>query len=294
MVYTDKGVTVSPVIKSVKIVKDETTVVGETILKSGGTLETGFCLTGDNSCTASYFIAAGTYYIMLYSADTRLNGSTTRFTATFPTSGSSSDKITELKSGKAVKFAYKEPHAGCNYYLRKITSKGAGQLKLKLKTELSSVSVGVYDEQGNPVLCTEKSVKTAAFAGTDLIYCYGLSGTPCDGTMTYDIGKGTYYILVVINNYSGDNKALTLTPKITQDSSADKNAYITYTLKKGSSVQLGADMSSGSAKDITWSSSNRNAVKVSADGKATAIAKGTAYITPESVKFKLKIDRKLA
>ncbi len=41
-------------------------------------------------------------------------------------------------------------------------------------------------------------------------------------------------------------------------------------------------MSSGSAKDITWSSSNRNAVKVSADGKVTAIAKGTAYITAET------------
>ena len=44
----------------------------------------------------------------------------------------------------------------------------------------------------------EKSVKTAAFAGTDLIHCYGVSGTPCDGTMTYEIGKGTYYLYFVL------------------------------------------------------------------------------------------------
>ena len=62
-------------------------------------------------------------------------------------------------------------------------------------------------------------------------------------------------------------------------SSGVKLTNLTMTMKVGDTIQLGADLSAKTDDNITWKSSKTSVAKVSAVGKVTAQAKGTAVIT---------------
>ncbi|MBO6229182.1 MAG: Ig-like domain-containing protein [Ruminiclostridium sp.] len=77
-------------------------------------------------------------------------------------------------------------------------------------------------------------------------------------------------------------------------SSSEKSvSYLSATLKKGSTLRLGAVLSDGKAGTAEWSSSKSSAASVSSSGKITAKAKGTAVITAKvdssTVKIQIKV-----
>lgn len=100
--------------------------------------------------------------------------------------------------------------------------------------------------------------------------------------VTYQIGKGTYYIRVQHNDWgsgSSGNRKISLTAKFpTVTATKAKITCLTLTVNKGSTVQLGA-LVSPSGESVKWTSSKTSVATVSSSGKVTAKAKGSATIT---------------
>ena len=107
------------------------------------------------------------------------------------------------------------------------------------------------------------------------------------GTFTYNLKKGVYYVAVskgmtsTSASFTVDFKAA----EIKTNSSAKKTEYMTITLKKGDSVQLGYD----TTDTLKWSSSKEKVASVTSGGKITAKSKGTATITVQKGSKKIKI-----
>ena len=71
--------------------------------------------------------------------------------------------------------------------------------------------------------------------------------------------------------------------------------YFEITMKKGSTIQLGAILSSSGKEKITWSSSKKKVAAVSSSGKITAKKAGTAVITAKvgnsTAKIQIKVTK---
>ena len=71
--------------------------------------------------------------------------------------------------------------------------------------------------------------------------------------------------------------------------------YFEITMKKGSTIQLGAILSSSGNEKITWSSSKKKVAAVSSSGKITAKKAGTAVITAKvgnsTAKIQIKVTK---
>lgn len=97
------------------------------------------------------------------------------------------------------------------------------------------------------------------------------------GTVSYSIGKGTYYIRFERHSLTGDTGKLTLTATFPSTAKKAKISYININLAKGSTLSLGATVTNGGT--VTWKSSNSSVVTVSSTGSITAKGKGSAIIT---------------
>ena len=108
------------------------------------------------------------------------------------------------------------------------------------------------------------------------------------GTISYGVSKGTYYIRFERSSSNSGNGKINFTatfPSSSESSSSSssststgKVSYLTLTMSKGWSLQLGAVVSP-SGKKVTWKSSKKSVVSVSSNGLITAKKKGTAIIT---------------
>lgn len=76
-------------------------------------------------------------------------------------------------------------------------------------------------------------------------------------------------------------------------SKSAKISYLSMTLGKGSSVQLGTVLSGSSSQKVTWTSSKSSVVSVSSSGKISCKKKGTATITAKLGSSKVKIKIKV-
>ena len=93
-----------------------------------------------------------------------------------------------------------------------------------------------------------------------------------------------YYVFVTVsfrNLFGTKELAGDYTVQVDSGTKPDSEIMFTVTLKKGSTLQLGATLqpSGKSASKATWKSSKKTVAKVDSKGKVTAVKKGTAIIS---------------
>lgn len=93
-----------------------------------------------------------------------------------------------------------------------------------------------------------------------------------------------YYVFVTVsfrNLFGTKELAGDYTVQVDSGSKPDSEIMFTVTLKKGSTLQLGAVLqpSGKKASKTTWKSSKKTVAKVDSKGKITAVKKGTAIIS---------------
>lgn len=197
---------------------------------------------------------------------------------------SNGDKITKTVNAKV------------HYY--KLKSSGKGNLVIDLYSKVKSnnavsVSLNVYDKDGNEILANDYSatVGEAIQYSNCLDFDYNRLVGNTEGTATYLIKKGTYYLKL---SYSGaranddyGSSTVTFTATFPSSTEAAKFNYMTINLKKGDTLSLGADLTG--TGDVTWKSSKPTVASVSSSGKVTAKAKGSAIISAKCGKTTKKI-----
>lgn len=201
------------------------------------------------------------------------------------------DMATSISSG--VKQSVTLPQSYNVYY--KFTASKSGTLKVHLTGSFEGNSyIRVYNSDGELIATTDTSatkgsIRDAGYYNTyfdwnDMIEKF-------DVTASYQVQKGEYCIRVSRENYNDGDGKLTVTATYpTSSSSKGKISYISLTLSKGSTIQLGAVVSP-SGSDVTWKSSKSSVATVSSSGKVTAKAKGSTIITAKcgSSSKKIKI-----
>ncbi len=193
------------------------------------------------------------------------------------------DTAKTITSGKQ----YEATGIGCGECADyKFTSTKSGTLSLNITAGLDKINIYVYDKDGNTVPFDEYTMISGT--GDCSNGCFNLKWNQATEKIkinaTYQIGKGTYYIRVQ-HNYrdfgtgSRGNRKISLTAKFPSTTvTKAKISYLTLTVNKGNTVQLGALVSPSGSK-VNWTSSKSSVASVSSKGKVTAKAKGTAFIT---------------
>lgn len=200
--------------------------------------------------------------------------------ANFASADSIYDTATSISSGKAVSKTLSN-YMSASY---KIKVSKDGELKLKITSHMQYLYVSVYDSNGNSVDKSSKSISSgecyfSRYYTTD--YCkWNDIVEKFEGTVSYPVSKGDYYICFERYSTEGNGK-LSFTATFPSTATTAKISYLTLELSKGSSIKLGAIVTpSGSA--VKWTSSKTSVATVSSTGKVTAKAKGTTIITAKS------------
>lgn len=186
-----------------------------------------------------------------------------------------------VKSGKKVETTMSKS----SEKVYKITLSKKGDLVIKLEHNVSDyIKVTLMDQDGGEINYTKKDSKAGYWSWGLICSDNGVFS----GSITYTLTKGTYYLKIYC--YAGG--LVEFTP--TYPSKAEQSvSYLSATLKKGSTLQLGAVLSDGKAGTAEWSSSKSSVAAVSSKGKITAKAKGTAVITAKvgssTVKIQIKV-----
>lgn len=175
----------------------------------------------------------------------------------------------------------------------KITLSKKGTLDLKIShTVKTCLKVYVMTPDGEGILPSSGEEKQGDYyTRKDYTDCYKNDSTGIfSGTLSYTLLKGTYYIR--LKDMSAGT--VSITPTYPSTASTEKKvSYLSATLKKGSTLQLGAVLSDGKAGTAEWSSSKSSVASVTSKGKITAKAKGTAVITAKvgtsTVKIQIKV-----
>lgn len=211
------------------------------------------------------------------------------------------DTASAIQSGKKYSARLYNYEDTADY---KITVAKNGTLKLNFDAQISFMYIYVYDADGNPLevadinltAYTSDYILSSRSGQTHFSSKWNYTTEHLKGTVTYAVGKGTYYIRFFRGSGSGNGK-LSFTATYPSSSSSSKSAKISYlsmTLGKGSSVQLGTVLSgSSSSQKVTWTSSKSSVVSVSSSGKISCKKKGTATITAKLGSSKVKIKIKV-
>lgn len=154
---------------------------------------------------------------------------------------------------------------------RKITPTEKGTATVKVTAKTNYFKFNVYDEDGNDVGCEEDIKQGWTTAGDHFwdskVGCY-------IGTFSFDVKDNkTYYIQIKRGSYqqgSGKFEASFKYPSEEQE----PTALMTLNLKKGDTVQLGAN-----GDKASWKTSQKSVATVSNDVLVTAVKKGKAVIT---------------
>lgn len=240
-------------------------------------------------------LGKGTYYIELYRYGSDLLGTgKVKMTAHYYDTASTLCNAKTAKSGKS--------------YTENLTVKGEEAVykfnvaktgTMKIKYDISNVYYSKYtatlykgsDDEEVEVDSFETNKSSYHMNKETYIYfnnSYGKgNGT---STATYKVTKGTYYLRVshVWEEEGGRKPDFTVTATYPEGSANEgKITYLSMTIPKGTTIQLGAVMSTQGA--VTWTSSKASVVSVSSNGKISAKAKGSAVITAKTGKNSVKI-----
>lgn len=210
------------------------------------------------------------------------------------------DTAVTIASGETVETVLHTKWDTTDY---KIDVSKSGMLSLDVVLEISQCYIYVYDSNGNQIDVWDASLSTYEytfrdnFEGEDYFYTsWNPTLEKFEGSITYKVDKGTYYIRVERACYRGDHTddgAVKLTATFPQDTTATTSptatdgsilstiksmlVYFTVDIPKGSTLQLGA-ITPNLSVPISWISHNTNVVTITTNGKVTAKAKGSAYI----------------
>ncbi|SHO52080.1 Ig-like domain-containing protein [Anaerocolumna xylanovorans] len=146
---------------------------------------------------------------------------------------------------------------GTNYYSVDITGKGT----LTLTTTRNSgdyLSINVYNENGEGIYSNSNPND---YVGKDV--------------QQISLEKGTY----IISIYSSYGRSYNLTTSFKKTTASE--IIMTAKLKKGKTLQLGAELTEGTSK-ITWKSGKTSVAKVSYNGLVAGVKAGSAIITATS------------
>ncbi len=216
------------------------------------------------------------------------------------------DTAVKITSGKTYShtFAGKYHEDRADY---KIVSNGKGKLSIKLNATNEYVIFELFDSNFNTVDVASTAVTTGSIEnggeGYEYVtYYWNRTGEKIVSTTTWNIKKGTYYLRVGNCYYKGTSSGVTFSGKTkitptfpsSSSSSSAKISYLSLTIPKNSSIQLGAILSAKSSSSVKWSSSKSSVASVSSKGKVTAKKKGSAVITAKlgSSSIKIKINVK--
>lgn len=190
-----------------------------------------------------------------------------------------------IKNDRAVTDSIYSYGAMTNY---KLKVEKSGKLKLSVKSEMNSFFIYLFNADGEAIANTDRKMKTGKSCGdigAEQFYCYADTDKGLfEGTLTFPVEKGTYYIQLGKNSSSGGS-SYTLTASFPTEE-ADSDPVLTITAKKGETLTLGVDDTEDKTK---WSSSKKSVASVNQDGTVTAKKKGSAVITAKTGKKSLKI-----
>lgn len=191
-----------------------------------------------------------------------------------------------IKSDKAVSDEIYNYAGTANY---KLTVAKSGKLKLDVKTEMGTFFLYLFDSEGKAVAISDRKVKTGErgsdIGATQFYGHYDSDKKLFEGTLTYPVEKGVYYIQIGRGTSSGSGK-YTLTASAPAEKSSDSSPILTLKAKKGDTIDLGVDDTEDS---VTWSSSKKAVASVDKNGTVTAKKKGTAVITAKTGDKSLKV-----
>lgn len=191
------------------------------------------------------------------------------------------DTAKSITSGQTVSTTLYNDDDQADY---KINVTRAGTLKISLTTEMSACYIYIYDQYGNKVKVSSDAISSGRYEtgfqnGKDRYDARWNSVTEkYIGSINYGVNKGTYYIRFerALDDGNGNLKFTATYP--TTSTPQTKISYLSLTLSKGATLQLGAVVSPSGSK-VTWKSSKPSVATVSSNGKITAKAKGTTIIT---------------
>lgn len=188
------------------------------------------------------------------------------------------DEAKEIGSGKKVT---KTLENYGDYLIYKITPTEKGTAYIKIKADTAKTSFFVFDSDGTSLEFAEESTsgerkKEFLFRSVDTGFY--------KGTLSFDVkANKTYYIKIVRSTSIGDGKYEVSFSYPTGESTDD--AFLTVTLKKGDTLQLGANVTG----DVTYSTSKKAVATVTTKGTVTAVKAGTATITVKSGSKSVKV-----
>ena len=225
------------------------------------------------------------------------------------------------------KYAYDVGYYSDHMAYYKFELKSAGDLDLKINIDgADQVFVDLYRQDGNQARPqTAKYTSGKLFNSGSTVFCRWKDYSKViTGTIPYKgLKAGIYYLrftgvsvesvdpspyyskTIRGGEYTGVIKAtLSFTPTSSSSSGSSSSSssskttgkleYLSVTLKKGSTLSLGA-VTTGSSDGITWSSSKKSVATVNSKGKITAKAAGNAIITAKlgstSVKIKVVVTK---
>lgn len=196
------------------------------------------------------------------------------------------DTAKAISSGESVSTILPADGDTADY---KVTVSGSGTLKFSIESHMYSLYMEVYDSNGNllsTIANTTTSGSNSSIGKETHNMYWNDTIEKFNGTVSYSVKSGTYYIRFCRYCYNGNGK-ITFTATYPSSTSTAKVKYITINLPKGSTLSLGAD-TTGSGT-VTWKSSKSKVATVSSAGKVTAKAKGSTIITAKSGKSSKKI-----
>ena len=179
----------------------------------------------------------------------------------------------------------------------KIVLSKSGKLNIAVSSLMKCVSFKITDtnnESFKPDTVTDKLGRSSYDSVDGIRLFMNDTEKKYTGSLKYSLEKGTYYIRVRHYDTGAGTKVTFKATYPSADSSSDvKITNFTMTMKVGDTLQLGADLSAKSDDNVTWKSSKTSVAKVSATGKITAQAKGTATITASIGSSKMQIKVKV-
>lgn len=164
------------------------------------------------------------------------------------------------------------------------TEKGTATVKVTAKTFMFYFRV--YDEDGNDVAYENDISMGSKEAGGKYGFWWDRNTETFKGTFSFDVkANKTYYVQVRRYMHSSQGSGKFEVSFKYPSEKVEQTALMTLNLKKGDTVQLGAN-----GDNASWKSSKKSVATVSGSGLVTAVKKGKTVITLKCGSKKQEIE----
>lgn len=158
---------------------------------------------------------------------------------------------------------------------RKITPTEKGTATVKVTAKTFMFYFYVYDEDGNDVVYEYDTTMGSKDPSSKKGFWWDRKAETFKGTFSFDVkANKTYYVKIERYKWNSEGSGKFEASFKYPSGEVEETALMTLNLKKGDTVQLGAN-----GDKASWKSSDKASATVSADGLVTAVKKGRAVIT---------------